>query len=701
MAEWKSLQVEVPGKDLLEPARATLEQLLLLLDVLKALLDTVKVFLIDFGNPVRALVEALIGMIQEVFLALKVSGVFALFHVPNPLEDTNFDNHKGFDAFTNVFKQSLYDMKDSSRPQPRVGSTKGGFVLLVVAADSPYSLLGRVRQLLRFFNRDFTSPRYEAPQNIKVAPIGPGGDPILSVADVFTLNPDRIGLTWDLPTSSETPDAGFHDVISRVANEFVPPKFLIEKSKGIDPAAGLIDKADILDPEKAGKVEHSVEKLVAGASGTVEQRQLLRDSYDDLVIKFTECIVLDTTAITGLIGQAGRMRYVDEQVEPDVTYYYRVRAFSGELDISNGQILFSDPLSVDGRADPKVVWPSTSSAPDAICVVGKPSAIVAVRLPAPRDGAAATFDVMSNLRRVFQAAFTCDFHRSAESPNPVGQGSMTKLAGPVAAYSSEALLDQIRKAGGNTTKDRIAALLATTSVIEFPWENRGVRRQSARLADAVGSAFLETGGGTLETFRTLLQAPGILSLPTLQDALEALTNPDLDDLTQGQNFDKAYADATFRDALLSVVGFVQSFTGGGVSPDWISVSPLRDIVPWSGEILYSLLDKIQALVDAFGGVVSELNDFISLLQRKIDTLERLLEQLISVLNFIESLQIGAYILFVPEIDGNVTDWVQTVESADGTVPPTGPGGYSAGVALAYVSPNVSAISSAFSLIFGA
>jgi hypothetical protein len=194
MSDWKSFQIEVPGKDLLEPVRSALEGLLLLLDVLKAILETIKIFLIDFGNPIRALVEALIALIQEVFLSLKVSGVFALFHVPNPAEDPSFSNHQGFDAFTEVFKQSLFDTKDFNRPQPRPGSTTGGFVLLCVTADAPFALLGKVRQLLRFFHRDFTSPRYEPPQNFKAAPVGPGGDPILSVFDVFTKNPDSIGL---------------------------------------------------------------------------------------------------------------------------------------------------------------------------------------------------------------------------------------------------------------------------------------------------------------------------------------------------------------------------------------------------------------------------------------------------------------------------------------------------------------------------
>lgn len=702
MANWKSLQIEVPGKDLLEPARNALEGLLILLDTLKAILDTIKIFLIDFGNPIRALVEALIGLIEELLLSLKVTGAFALFHVPNPVEDPNFNNHRGFNAFTEVFKQSLYDAKDFNRPQPRSGSTTGGFVLMLVQADAPFTLIGKIKQLMLFFNRKFSSPRYESPQNLKAAPLGPGGDPILTVLDVFSKGSTSIGLTWDLPTSSETPDLGFNDVLSRVANEFVPPNFLIEKSVGINPSSELLDVQELLDPAKAGRVEQSIEKLVAGTASTVTQRIPLRDVYDDLVIKFTEYLTLDTT-ITGVVGQLGRIRYVDEDVQPGVTYYYRVRAFSGSLSVtSNKQINFGDPKAEQGRAEPKVDWPSSDPSAEASCVVGRPSGIVSVTMPPALTGAAATFDVIGNLRRVFQAAFTCDFHRNIKGSEVVtGEESLAKLAGPIAAYSAEQLLAQILNAPGTTPAAKIASLTATSS-LELPWENRGVRKQSARLADVLGSAFLQGGGTTLETFRDLMQAPNpLLGAATLEEALKKLTSTTASDLEQGNLFVAAYGDDAFRGELLAVVNVLKSLAGGGLQPDWVSVSPLRDIVPWSGEVIYSLLDKIQSLVDAYSGVMSELNDFINLLSRKIDTLERLLEQLISVLDFIESLQIGAYVLVVPEVQGTVDNWVAEVDHAGGTVPPSGPGGYSAGVAMAYVGPNITAIKSAFSLIFGA
>jgi hypothetical protein len=117
-------------------------------------------------------------------------------------------------------------------------------------------------------------------------------------------------------------------------------------------------------------------------------------------------------------------------------------------------------------------------------------------------------------------------------------------------------------------------------------------------------------------------------------------------------------------------------------------------------MLYDLLDKIKALLDAFSGVMDEIKSFIDLLERKIDALERFLEFLLNILDFIESLQVGAYLLSVPSTSGTVHDWAYLVDTAGGTKPPLNAGGYSAGVAFAYVASDISAFRTAFSIIFG-
>lgn len=703
MADWQSFQIQVPGRDLLEPVADVMQTLLIFLDVLQTILSTIKIFLVDFGNPLRALVEALIKLIQELFLSLKASGVFALFHVPNPVVDPNFDLNRGYDAFINVFKSSLNDAKDFNRPQPRPGSVKGGFVLLEVQSPNVYSLLSRIKQLLRFFSQEFTTPRYEAPHNFRVQPIGESGDPLLSVAAVFADSPLKaVSLSWTLPTTSETPDPGFSDLVSRVANEFVPASYLIEKSKEINPSVETVQLADLQNASKAGEVEY-IRTVPTAGGDDIEKRELLRDDNDELVIKFTKYIVLDQLSVTSIMGQLGTFRYVDTDIETDTTYYYRVRAFSGDLDLTGDQINWGKPEYMDGHESPRLRWPSSSGDQDAIVITGKPTGIASIRIPGPIPD----FDVVENLKRVFQSAFTCDFHRILpETENPedadnIGKGSLSRQASAIADFEAGPLMEKLLRAQqGRGLADAIAIL----GEQEYPWENRSVRRQAAKLADFLASALMASGTQDLENFRSLMQSNKTYfddsAILDLEQAVFELTDREASQEEKASIFLEAYVDPVFREDLLGVVGFLLPFTMSGTHPDWITINPLRDIVPWSGQLIYSLLDKVQALVDGFNGVVSEINNFIELLSQKIATLERTLQFLISILNFIETLEFSAYLLAVPEIDGYARDWIRAVDTAGGTIPLRGPGGYSSGVALAYVGADVTAFKTAFSIIFG-
>jgi len=187
---------------------------------------------------------------------------------------------------------------------------------------------------------------------------------------------------------------------------------------------------------------------------------------------------------------------------------------------------------------------------------------------------------------------------------------------------------------------------------------------------------------------------------TLEKLVIAFTPTENIDSKVATAFVAGYSDTTLRLNVLAAVQYIKSYSLGGAPVDWISVVPLRDIVPWSGQMIYDLLDKIQALLAAFQGVMAEIKAFIDLIERKIDALERFIEFLINILNFIESLQIGAYVLSVPELNGTAQAWVNAIDTAGGTKPPTGPGGYSAGIGLGYVAADITAFKTAFSIIFG-
>jgi hypothetical protein len=737
MADWQPLEFKLPAKDLLEPTREALEILLLYLEVLKAILDTVKVLLVDFGNPVKALVEALIRLIEELFLSLKTAGVFAYFDIPDPTTDPNFNRfHGGFEAFVERFKASLYDSKDFNRPQPRAGSSSG-FVLLVVDASSPFALIARIKQLLRFFGREFTCPRYEAPGNLRAIPVGTSGDPILAVAKIFTDGPiEAIELQWSLPTNIETPDPGFTDVVTKVAREFVPPKWLVERSTSNPASQSKLDITDLGAPNKVGLVEFKRQLFIAVESEAfntpVTRVEPLRDEYGDQVIKFETYQILDVFSFPSLLGQLGRFRWIDSNVKENTTYYYRVRALSGDLKVIGDQMAF--PLSVgqltfsfetDG---PIMAWPSSSG--DSV-VMGKPSGIISATVPRHIDPA--TFDVVGNLQNLFLSAFTLDFHLELSelatfdtNGNPtgdttaeeVGRGSLVDQASSL-AYRSESVNQALRATP--TVNEAFQPSGITNLYPELPWQNSSLRRLAKRLANVCASALLESGFDALTGFRSIMQGSlprGPVTTYPFDTNLESITKQftavsELEvtvgntvtpegtvTLNSAENFTKGYVDTTLRHNVIAAVEYVKVFTLGGSPVDWISVVPLRDIVPWSGQLIYDLLAKVQALLDAFKGVFDEINAFIALLERKIQALERFLEFLINILNLIESLQIGAYMLFVVDVS-DTTSWVNAIDSAGGTPPPKNPGGYSAGISFAYSGTDVVAFKTAFSLIFGA
>ncbi len=734
-SQWNSYTIQVPGKDLLKPVRDVLETLLVYLEVLKAILETIKAFLIDFGNPIRALVEALIKLIEELFLALKRSGLFMYIDVPDPLD---FDTVRGgFPAFVERFNASLFDTKDFNRPQPRPGSTKGGFVILMVDASDIYSLLAKLLALLKFFGKGFEAPRYLAPGNFRVIPVGASGDPILAVANMFTDGPiEAIQLQWTLPTTQEAAEPGFSDVLQKVWNEFVPPSFLIEKST-VNPTSQKIDFTELQTYQTTGIVEYNYETKFEGKNGKkLTRKQTLRDDSGEVVIKFED--YLDMGAVTQVIGQLGKFRYIDTDVEPDKDYYYRVRAYSGPLDITaNKEIVF--PSSLDDLKQlgtsplPVMAWPTKDASSPVI--MGKPTSIVKTRLPVD----VGDFDAIAVLKALFQTAFSLDFHLEVPSgatfdsngfptgltsPTAVGKGSLTNQTGILAAFESYPLIGKL--ASAETINESWQPDPVTGLNPDMPWTTFNVIRQSARLADAVVSAMMDLDSSVILGFRDLMRGPlpkGQVVVPYLNNltSLEAIVfkftevQPADSDLGGvGQTFGinvqatfesvtsyaVGYTNQSLRLNVLEAIRYIKNFTLGGVPPDWISVQPLRDIIPWSGAFLYDLLDKIDALLAAFNGVMKEIKDFIDLLIKKIDTLEEFIKFLIDILDFIESLQVSAYSLVVPEVSGSASDWATEVNNAGGLKPPSGPGGYSAGIAMAYVAADITAFKTAFSIIFG-
>ncbi len=722
-SNWHSFSFTIPGKDALAKVRNILETLMIYLEVIKAILQTIQKFLIDFGNPIKALVEALLRLLNQLFELLKRTGIYGYFDVPNPLADPNFfKNLNGYAPFTTRFKASVLDVRDPNRPQPVAGATKSGFILFVVDATDALILMRKITQLLRFFGKDFLAPQYAAPPNFKALPVGAKGDPILSVVRVFAEQPSAIVLEWSMPTNPQQPDPGFTDIVTTLGTEFIPPSFLIERSS--KPINSEVEYTDINVPSSVGPVVYSplTEFEVRGKPGRRTTRKFkLTDQYGDPFVKFESYKAISGLDVTNILGQLGKFRFIDTNVEFDHTYYYRVRAFSGDLNLNatTGQLHFDIDTTKDVNSGTYLVrWPSVN--PASLVVMGRPSQVARVRL----SRFPPNFNVVDDLRRLFETAFSLNFHLPADphiqfngqgdpvnpdNANQIGVGSLNRQASALSALVNVPL---IGLASSSVTNEKFTPNDATGQLPMMPWQSPQVVRQSARLANTVASALLEAGSGAIDQFRVIMQSsplpkgvPAAIALNsanTIEKLVTTFTAVDENGqvtLAGAQLYGDVYGDAAFRKNILHAVQYILALTLGGTPPDWIKISILRDIIPWSGQMLYDLLAKMQALLDAFRGVLDEIKDFIDLLIRKIDALERFIQFLISILNFIESLQVGAFVLSLPTTTGGPQDWFTAIDNAGGTPPNPAPNGYQAGIALAYVAIDVDPLVAALKAIF--
>ena len=724
MSDWKALQIKIPGKDLLEQVRSILETLLIFLEILKAILETISLFLIDFGNPLRALIEALLNLILQLFEALKRTGLFGYFDVPNPLKDPGFDRFKGgYKGFTQRFKASLFDSKDPFRPQPAPGINRSGFVIIVADAEAVFGMLRLIKILLRFFGKDLLSPLYAAPANVKVFPAGqkPGAlggtsvDPILQVASVFGAVLKGLAIEWSLATNQFPPDPGFNDLIATVGSEFIPQKWLIEKT-------GREGGPETVVVEEETRFENKKGQLI-------KRKRRVRDESGDFFRKFEKYYVLDPSSngVSFFLGQLGTFRYIDTDVTKDKTYHYRIRAFSGPLDVaSDGTITLPEPEADMVTGEKIQKWPTKD--PQDPVIVGRPSGIMTGRVPnIPSD-----FDVIAVLKATFRMAFALGFQLEL-SPDAtfdsngantgdtgvvqVGRGSLTNLGGPLSLVLPSLDSDFLLGTGNIKFSDTGAVTEVTKDPVtgEYPDVTHNyfnVKLHAARLTNMVTQALLDNST-FLVPLRALYQGPIPKPIPakgyftsasTIEKMVFAFVNlpddfPKVYDPKVYETYDAAYNDTNARLDLLAVINYIKSFTLGGVPPDWVSISLLRDIIPFSGKFIYDLLARIDALLEAFKSALDEIKAFIALLIRKIDAMERFIKFLIEILNYLDSFSAGFYFLSVPDTDAGIPGWISAIDQAGGTPPPSGAGGYTAGIALAYAGPNIDAFAKAFSIIF--
>lgn len=344
MSNWSTVSFSFSPLDgLRPPMKAALRVLKTVEAVLEALMDLVKPFLLDLGNPIRALISLLLASVRAIINQLRAGGIAALLVHPD-FSRQDFGSvlesaSGGYRAFESKVVAKFHDQSDVNRPAYPPGSS-AAMVVFYIGAESPGDLMRQLFALLSLVKHPAATFALPAPVELKASPvfksdsaIAQGKEVGLKVARLFS---DRFSndldkklvLEWRMPSapgSTSAPSFVNHLVSFSLAYRF--PNFMIERSESPNgtPVRLRMQSSTTAD----GVLQPKIGQYSMPAADTlVDLREQDGRSYKHFDTK------IQVKKELGLLeGQAtGTYRYVDDDpnLEQGRTYYYRVRAFFGK-----------------------------------------------------------------------------------------------------------------------------------------------------------------------------------------------------------------------------------------------------------------------------------------------------------------------------------------------------------------------------------
>jgi len=770
---WNTFEVKVPFTEWVSSVKDALETFILWLDVARTVLNTIKNFLVSFGNPLQVLLTVCLSLVLQAIESLNQTGIYWWYLIPNFVEDPSLKRISGgSQAFLSRWKGSLQDAQDVNRPRPVAELNTGGFVLIVISTSGLGQFLKWIRAFMTIFSIKGPMTIQAPPANVKIYP----------VTNDNTFLPGKIAkkdtpfqyacLEWTVGSNKKFPSSSFEGLSTDLSAQFRPANWLIERTT-------VYPSGNVTDFKNPG-----VHQTILSLPNPHDTANPIKTTLNTRDVNGQPLVLMQTAlSVSPPFVNLTKLRYIDKTVEVGKQYWYRITPYSGDLSLESGsgsdlktsKIKWeqdSVKTSLQGNLNvPIVTYPGTD------VVMGQSSPLLAVRIPEP----VGDFDVLDVIRRVFLAAYSLGFalpvprqQKTVANPqyNPalpeIPTNQKTTLAVDANGYP---IYEPLAGTGQDVGKGSLVMSAGSASGIvpapktenlspypdlAHPWTVLDVRSQSGFMANRYASLALQAGAGFVTGFQRLMQGPlpfgspsdpNLLKAPsyikdatTLQKLVTSLTDaqtadsgydPGLNvtfstispttgfDVGGGLNFSfkwkpisddqirtfgAAYQDTNVRKNVLAAVDYIKTLSYQGQPPDWGNIS-LNGLFTWLTDLVYIAANFFQGLVDGYNDLMKEVKDFIDLLIEKINVTEKFVEFLISIIDTIESLSLGAYILFVPYATGGVSEWFSAVDGAGGLAPPNDPNGYAAGGCLAWVYPNgitgggAQAIVTAFQNIF--
>lgn len=351
-ATWTSVSIGLPDgiQDALEKVNQILEHLSNLLEVISSILEVIKVFLVDILNPLKAILEALLIIVNNLINDLRQTGLYLYADLPSSNVDHEYAKNLkgGMSAWRGRMAYALLSPNVQNRPAFSNTASVISFHFVVTAGDIG-AFIAQFGFLLAMFKQKAKAD-FNPPQNVQVRPINKDFYNTYYDVDTGLLIEDRIAdkqsevlssglsasfMTGKSEVSAETVELGIrYDFLT--GEEFVidVASGSILTNSGTPDATLITWKSDHKLLPQNFRIERTTvqggEPLTETVNGIVE---VVRDSEGDPIIVFPTLVEKKIKLGFGLNEYTGsaisQVAYLDETVEPGQTYWYRVVAVYG------------------------------------------------------------------------------------------------------------------------------------------------------------------------------------------------------------------------------------------------------------------------------------------------------------------------------------------------------------------------------------
>lgn len=680
MADWKKFEL---SDDLLDSAESasqikdSLEAISSAIDSIKPVLNVLSTFLSGTPDPKLAAVKSILNQFQNALDNLRQSGLFALFMVPENINDLAQNYRGGYDEFEQRFVNSLLDTQDSERPQFTNGSI--GAVLFFIRSENPSDVLQQNNNFLEFFDRE--TQKYPSPINLQVVPATQNGAPIdrsLIAAFQGKEQPENLILQWEEP---------------RVANDvlldlFANNKFYIEVAED---GRGSRIKEDKVERSRENPLEKEMRK---GGNSPRLGRYVERPDSDAPIrvwkpLNPSDPFIQPSQAQENFRTNflAGSYGYLLDNVSKGIENgkYYRVSSVPNDVDL--GEVQGHKVLKKNGR----IFRDSNTSSP----VFG---AIPDVSYD---------FDLPTAILNVFRAGYILRLDERLRENNDAlaGNAQLERMlpqtilgieGTEVYEFQDDNLFRGVRY---------FSEPLFEKDILDFNESRSQIKSdlvQNPSTFDPFGGVdeFLEprTGLPANDRFRLaidrLVQQKVEKLIPIIskndelfevfQSAYQA-NQSDIEDLLTSETPLSELLDEDLRGTVATLLRLTEGNVRQGTPPNWESVNLVEDLLPQVDELFEDLFNTISAFEETLTNASGELQSSIEGIQDRLDKITAIISKIEGVIESLEQIQgllkNEVAFLYIPPQPGGTSNFIQEVYNSQDK-PDSGPQDYFSGAAFA-------------------